>query len=351
MLLFFGMRDENPNFDRLNPANKKRAGFSAAKSLMIDDIAVKIPSQYNMLKAAQSPFVYSGDKIYDTILGDSISVSLPSLDLSDSNINNLIVASNNGVVSAMVFNGCKNFDDNIACQFCTAGKAKSKVVIDPQLIVAELKTLNRFNFSVNTISLNTGQMLTGGEFEAILNCANAIKNYDSNIKIAAEIWPYSVPKDLSVAKEKIDVFMINLELANDYALKKLCPAKPDKQEYFEVFNRLNKSGFEVTSVIQTNYYLQDEPIGEVISTIKQMLYLGVTPELLISRAVRNSNITDGFFDVKTTLEQNLVRYFLWLNRIEQLIDSSVAKSISIKSKEVNAGCVKCGMCNLNPDIK
>jgi hypothetical protein len=303
-----------------------------------------------MLKAAQSPFVYSKDKIRDTILDESISVSLPLSDLSNLDINNLIVASNSGVVSAMVFSGCKNFDDNLACQFCTVGKAKTKIAIDPQVIIAELKSLRNFNFSVTSVSLNTGQMLNGGEFDAILNCANAIKDYDSSIKIAAEIWPYSVPKDLSVAKEKIDVFMINLELANDYARKKLCPAKPDKQTYFEVFNRLNKSGFKITSVIQTNYYLQYEPIHEVISTIKQLLYLGVVPELLISRAVKNSKITDGFFDAQTTLEQNIARYFIWLSRMEKIIDS-VGLDLSSISKKITAGCIKCGLCNLNKDLK
>lgn len=125
MLLFFGMQDRTDGRDPLNPYALKRAGFSGARNLMVDGAPVRVPSQYNMKKAKDSPFVFEGKCIRDTVAGGEWSALAPTIDLSGSGIRELLPTMS-GTVGVMVFPGCANFDKKAQCQFCIAGGSGGK---------------------------------------------------------------------------------------------------------------------------------------------------------------------------------------------------------------------------------
>ncbi len=348
MLLFFGMQDKTDGRDPLNPVGLKRAGFSGARNLTVEGVYVRVPSQFNMPKAGVSPFVFDGQMIADRLSGERWQVEVPTIDVSNLGISN-ILPTLRGAIGAMVFAGCANFDNNAPCEFCTVGGTNGKVPVDPKVIVEELKAIKRIGLSVFSVSLNTGQMPSGKELLAIEACASEIKKWDAGVSVSAEVWPYSLQGDLGSLKGKIDTFQVNMEMANDDARKLLCPAKPDSETYFRTFERLKKEGFDVSSVLQTNYYLEREFLSEVRSVIQRMLDMGVIPELLISRAVRGSRVRDGFSDRETTLEQNIERFKLFLGRM-WLIAGEFGGKIKDLTGKSKGGCAKCGMCNVNGDL-
>ena len=349
LLLFFGMRDRTDGVDPLNPSGLRRAGFSGARNMRVNGINIRVPSQYNMPKATDSPFVFDGKRIMDRISGDSWKVELPGVDLKGAGID-CALPTLSGAVGIMVFPGCANFDIGKSCEFCIAGGTAGKTPITPLEAVAALQKIRDFGLPVTSVSLNTGQMPRGDEMSYILSCAEAIKKWDADVKISTEVWPYSVPSDLQPLKGKIDCFQVNIELTSDAARKVLCPAKPDAEAYFGVFERLAKAGFEVTSVLQTNFYIEKEPLEDVARAIRRMLSIGVIPEFLVSRAVTGANVADRFFGRKTTLRENISRYAEWLGRLTALT-SEFGQEIAERSGKLCASCVKCGMCSLNAGMK
>ncbi len=349
LLLFFGMRDRTDGVDPLNPSGLKRAGFSGARNMRVNGTNIRVPSQYNMPKAETSPFIFDGKRIMDGISGESWKVELPSVDLKNAGIE-CALPTLSGAVGIMVFPGCANFDLGKSCQFCIAGGTDGKVPIKPVEAVAALQKIRDYGLPVASVSLNTGQMPLGNEMDYVLSCAEAIKRWDADVKISTEVWPYSVPSDLRPLKGKIDCFQVNIELASDAARKILCPAKPDAEAYFSVFERLATAGFEVTSVLQTNFYIEEEPLDVVAKAIRRMLSLGAVPEFLISREVKGANVADKFFGRKTTLQENINQYAGWLERIAALV-SEFGQEILERSGKLCASCVKCGMCSLNASIK
>ena len=349
MLLFFGMKDLTDGRDPLNPSGLARAGFSGARNLYVEDEPVRVPSQYNAEKCEQSPLEFDGAKIANSLTGRVWSVKLPEIDLMDAKIQYLLPTLTK-TAGVMVFPGCVNFDIKTQCKFCTAGTTDGKLAAKPEEVVAEIKFVQERGLKVYSVSLNTGQMRDGGELAALASCAKEIKRYDSSIEISAEVWPGSIPSDLCEFSGVIDSFQVNLELASDFARKKLCPAKPDRETYFRTFETILKGGFGVSSVLQMNYYFNLEPLEGVACAMGRMLDLGVVPELLVSRSVRGSKVDDGFFGRKTTLEENMGRFEEFLFRAERLIDEFGGR-LQKASEKIRAGCVKCGMCNLNRNLK
>ena len=341
------MRDLTDGRDSLNPNGIKRGGFTGARSLLVEGVPIRVPSQKNMLKADRSPFEFDGNLVKDLLLGESWAAMVPEKDLGGAGLKKTS-ATPTGAVEAMTFAGCKNIDNGKACQFCLVCKAGGKAAVPPNSVVDEIKAIRAAGVPVTMDVLNTGQMENRGEMDALANCAYEIKRYDPGIKVAAEVWPGSLPKDPSSLKGVIDLFQVNMELSSDYARKILCPAKPKSEAYFSAFWSLRKNGFQVTSALQTNYYLEIEPLAGVLSAVWRMQAMGVVPELLVSRGVIGSSVKDGYWDRKTTFAQNLGRFAQWLDRME-IIAGSAGKYISEATQALSGGCAKCGMCNINAE--
>jgi hypothetical protein len=347
LLLFFGMKDETDGSDPLNPSGLKRAGFGSARSLNVDGEYIRVPSQYNMPKAQNSPFSFNGKAIQDTITNESWRVTETKLNLSGLDLKAVIPGKVSG---AMVFRGCENFDIGKPCEFCRVGATIGKAPISPNILVSELKAIRERGVEVYSVSLNTGQMPNGGEFDAILSCAQAIRAWDARVAVSAELWPASIPMNLELAAKSISAFQVNMELANDEARASLCPAKPKSEEYFKAFERLRGWGFGVSSVLQTNFYLEKEPIGDVLRAIGRMLSIGVVPELLVSRAVGSAIIKDGFFNRETNFSENIGRFLEYLGRARK-ISAEFGTQILSESASFSSGCVRCGLCNINSVLR
>ncbi len=349
MLLFFGMKDRTDGRDPMNPSGLVRAGFSGARNLYVEGEPVRVPSQYNAEKCGQSPLEFDGAKIANSLTGKIWQAELPKADLPDAKIRYLLPTLTE-TAGVMVFPGCANFDRGAQCRFCTAGTTDGKLAAKPEEVVAEIKFVRERGLRIYSVSLNTGQMQNGGELAALASCAKEIKRYDCSIAISAEVWPDSIPGDLWKFNGVIDSFQVNLELASDFARKALCPAKPDRETYFRTFEKLLEGGFGVSSVLQMNYYFNLEPLEGVACTISRMLDIGVVPELLVSRGVKGSKVNDGFFGRETALEENFGRFEEFLLRAESLIGEFGGR-LQKASGKIRAGCVKCGMCNLNRSPK
>jgi len=349
LALFFGMKDLTDGRDPLNPSGLMRAGFSGARNLYVESEPIRVPSQYNAEKCEQSPLEFDGTKIANSLTGGIWRTALPEVSLSDAKIKYLLPTLTE-TAGVMVFPGCVNFDRGAQCKFCTAGTTDGKLAAKPKEVVAEIKFVRERGLPIYSVSLNTGQMPDGCELNALASCANEIKRYDSSIAISAEVWPDSIPSDLRKFSGVIDLFQVNLELASDFARRELCPAKPDQKTYFRTFEKLLKEGFDVSSVLQMNYYFNLEPLDGVARAMKQMLDMGVVPELLVSRSVKGSKVNDGFFGAATTLEENFARFEEFLARVGSLTDEFGGR-LQKASGKISAGCVKCGMCNLNKSPK
>ena len=111
---------------------------------------------------------------------------------------------------------------------------------------------------------------------------------------------------------KTDTFMINIEMVNDKARMQLAPGKPKKEKYLQIFNQLANLGYGVSTVIQTNFYPELEPIKEVAEFISKTYEIGlgkVVPELLVSRAVPKSKLNDIYW--KTLSKDFVDREEVW----------------------------------------
>lgn len=344
------MKDLGYGRDPLNPAGLRRGGFSGARNLLVEDVPIRVPSQYNMPKAAESPFVFEGRRIFDILTLECWNVEVPKVSLPEGRIS-YTLPTITGFVDVMVFGGCENFDLKLPCEFCVVGPAKGKKPLEPSRLVEELQTIREAGLPVRSVSLNTGQTpKSGEEMRLVSACAEKVKEWDSAVTVSAEVWPYSIPPDIARMRGKIDIFQVNIELASDAARKKLCPGKPGKEAYFSAFEKLVSEGFKVTTVLQTNFYPNAEPLDGVIETVARIIRMGVVPEFLVSRAVKGANVLDGYFDRQTSMWENIDRFELFLGRMKKIVVGLVGELGKMKA-EFGAGCVSCGMCNINKELK
>ncbi len=353
--LFFGARDVTGTIDPLNPNSLKRAGFSAARNVLLEDkVPVKVPTQFSMIGARYSPLIYDGKTLKNELTGQQIIASDSPMKVPMSVKNLLPTAS--GAVGVMAFAGCAFFDRGKQCEFCSVGSALGKSPLDQKQMLAELKTLGQIGYKINTITINTGQPpKPGDDLRLVGAMAKAIKRNYPGIPIAAEVGPFSFKgSDLKRFMTKlrlnyVDTFMINIELIDDKARKKLCPAKPSRDTYLNLMKKLSQCGFQVSTVIQLNFYPELE--GDVPRFIKELASIGnVIPEMLISRAVPASKLGDAYWkqlekDLPINYAQALMveRFSVFVKRLQ-----NINKAMQLAGfAQARAGCVKCGMCNIN----
>ncbi len=346
------MQDKTDGVDPLNPSGLARAGFSGARSMSVDGVPLRAPSQYNMQKVDMSPFVFDGREIVDMIDGERWPVKLSVFNLNKTGLNAINPTMEElGYVDVTTFGGCANFDNGVGCTFCRMGATIGKQPLDPGVLMEQLFALRNVNvYPLRSVCINTGQMPNGDEILYVAASSFITSGMGGGVTVSAEIWPGSVPAFLADLRGVINTFQVNIELASDYARNLLAPAKPNSGAYFAAFERLRKEGFGVSSVLQMNYFLEAEPLKGVLETIGRMLDMGVVPELLPSRAVKGSRVKDGFFGVETTLEQNLARYGQFLDRF-WVVGQRFGGQIQSAGEDLAAGCAKCGGCNLNKDLR
>ncbi len=359
--LFFGARDLTARRDPLNPNCLRRAGFSAARNIVVGGtLPLKLPTQESMLGAQYSPLEFDGARLANRVTGESIQAADYPLEIPASVASLLPTASR--TVSVMAFPGCALFDAGRPCEFCIAGPALGKRPLSPAQAVRELELLFSIGYRAEGLTINTGQPLGAGEDLFVVGAiAQAVRRRFPQLSIAAEIGPFSLLSQGNrldallkrTGLDAVDTFMVNVELVSDAARKRLCPAKPALARYREVMRGLAALGYSVTTVVQLNFYLESEEIGEVCAFLRELAAEGkgrIVPELLVSRAVPGSTLADTYWNTLGTGIQEGEAFALMAARFSLLVERLARIGTEMEGLSfapVKAGCVRCGMCNLN----
>lgn len=361
--LFFGAQDLTETIDPLNPNELKRAGFSAARNIIINgDTLLKLPTQFSMIGANKSPLSYDGKKLYDSIRNKYITASDYNLAIPAEITNLLPTAS--GTVGVMAFSGCNLFDIGKPCEFCTVGATVGKTKLNSNTIVKELKQLIATGYNPKNVTINTGQLQKyGADLELVGQMAQVLNSNFPKLPIAAEIGPFSfLNKEITMkilqryGLDIIDTFMINVELIRDSARKQLSPGKPLLEDYLYVIKGLSNLGYKVSSVVQLNFYPEMQDEKDYLMFFQKLAEVGkgkVVPELLISRAVPGSRLKDSYWRLLkknniSSLNLMVERFIDFGERLNKITDAYNRYAFDVS--EFKAGCVSCGMCNLNKEI-
>jgi len=357
------VRDLTGITDPLNPNDLRRAGFSAARNVTIaGDLPAKLPTQFSMIGAEKSPLSYNGIEIYDSIRDKRIKASDYNLQVPKGVTS--LLPTTSGTVGVMAFSGCALFDKGEPCEFCTVGGTTGKVELDPEKVVNELRLLIEVGYNPKNITINTGQPPgKGNDLALVGRITQALRDAYPDLPVAAEVGPFSfLDKGVSMETLKeygldtIDTFMINVELIRDSARKRLSPGKPTLDEYISVIGGLTDLGYNVSTVVQLNFYPEMQDITDYEDYFKRLAEVGrgkAIPELLISRAVPGSRLSDSYWKAMTGTKTDVLgvmieRFVDFGKRIQGI--TQAYNKFGFDSSKFNAGCVSCGMCNLNKEV-
>jgi hypothetical protein len=364
--LFFGVRDQTGKTDPLNPNSLKRAGFSAARNILIaGKVPVKLPTQYSMIGAGKSPLTYDGTKLHDLILNRSIEASDYQLKVPKEVT--ILLPTASGTVGMMAFSGCALRDKGKQCQFCILPGAERIEAVKPEQVVKELALLYNIGYNPINLTINTGQPVKKEEDLRIVgDIARKIKETYPKLPLAAEVGPFSFLSELSEAEIKqtvercgldvIDTFMINVEMIRNSVRKQLCPGKPSLDKYLSIIDKLTDLNYSVSTVLQLNFYPEMQDSRDYINFFRKLAEIGkgkAVPELLISRAVPGSRLEDPYWkdigqDKTDTLDMMIQRFSNFKKQL--MVISMYYNEVGFDASRVKSGCVRCGMCNVNYDI-
>lgn len=363
--LFFGAKDLTETVDPLNPNNLKRAGFSAARNIMIaGKVPMKLPTQHSMKGVDKSPLSYDGTKLYDSILKKSIEASdfYSTIPIEV----NVLLPTASGSVGLMVFPGCALSDNGNQCEFCILKGAKGTTPVNPEQVVKELSILYSIDYKPTNLTINTGQpMKKGDDLVNVGNVARKVKEVYPELPLAAEVGPFSFINQSDISHtlkdcglDNIDTFMINVEMIKDSARKQLCPGKPSLDEYLSIIKKLTDLNYNVSTVLQLNFYPEMQETKDYYTFFKKLSEIGkgkAVPELLISRAVPGSRLEDPYWkDNDNSYSSHFLMYMMMFRfrKFESQLESiaMIYDEFGFDTSKFKAGCVKCGMCNVNDDV-